>query len=965
MADNEISGNLGSLENGESSNGEVPINNWPFEQVTNLTAPAHVDTFTFAASWKIPYCLTNTKNARRIEVLRYQWVIFGELPNGGTYRYGLEEFTNWDPYHDAITSSTLDVTNCKMFTGEQLSSPSDFAFYPHTSRQLKIRSVQIRVRADNSKGAGYWAWAEIPIDPPNKPAITALEQDENTGQVSCEIIPDENGRTSLKALSDTVWRRTITDTRKTGSKRSSVSSGTFNAWTLSSKVLTTDIADRQQLVHPKYVCVEVEAYSRGIAGDSEKQTRRLYLGQPAKPAINTKKIVCPSYGKSGSVVVPVKLNATTTHPVTGVKLQYINNVTYTKASQLPNSGWSDCGVADDGKCTALAVEASDITSSERGKRTWIRIKTWNQTENILPSYSAPVQLTKLYKAAPTAVDDTCGIVSITPQANGTSVAVVIGYTENNTNTGTEVTWADRSNAWTSTEQPQSYSFTWKDGTKKSTKWGKTTTVIVCGLTEGVRYHFRARRYLEGDNGTTYTPWSARMSVVPSLAPSNVVMSAPSIVKSGSGCKLGWTYDGGKQTSWRILSGNKVVTSGNNNKDNASITAAQLKKYSTNQHTVSLLVEVTTKGGSAKSSPSIITLATPPKISIKIKNNKCVSQPLVVRVTSTIKTATLICVIRARGCGSGGPGLKPQIYKDVIWSGKASPKWKAQKKNGKVVNYLASVTMPEGLNFRDKARYTLSMNAVDPSTGLTSATVSSTFSIAWSRQATPPLVTITPSDTSTRKGIRTLACRITIENAPGSSTKDVYDIWRVTPDGEYLVYSGAVRNEVVLDKYAPYGREGTSLIYRVVTRTKDGDTEWSDFQYQLIAKELRIDFGNKYVELPYNLEVNDSWTKDFETRRKLDGTIDGYWNEGVERKGGLNSKIIKITDSDKAEKIRELAKYTGPCLVRLPDGCCYMANIDIEELSWKFTDVLMAVSINATEIDLTDTYKAKSEYIMIN
>lgn len=923
----------------------------PTDKVSNLTAPVHIEKYKYASSWKIPRCLVNQNSESRLEVLKYQWVL--TMFDSGSYlgtQYPLEEYTNWDPYNEAVTESTLDLYWIKFWNGYLYSSAGSYKFYPQGSTIIK--NIRLQVWAANAWGSGPYAYADTTIEPPKTPSISTLSQDTETGKVSGTITPDKDGFTSLhNPLTDTYWTRVVYDSR---TKKTNKKTGTFAT---ENKTLSYDVGNRQQLTYPNYVEFRISAQSRGIGGHSSTKNKSLYIGQPAKPAIITKKIVCPSYGKTGNVVVPINLNAKKTHPVTGVRLQYLNNVTYTKASQIPvTADWQDCGVSDNKTCKSLAVEVSEI-ASDIGKRTWIRIKTWNQTENLLPNYSAAVQLTKLYKAPPTARDDKCGIVSVTPGSDGSSVTVVIGYTENNTNTGTEVTWADKSNAWRSNEQPDSYTFSWNDSTKKSNKWKKTTTIIIRGLTEGTKYYFRARRYLESDEGTTYTPWSAKMSTTPALAPSNVVLSAPTIVKRGYGCQVGWTYDGGTQKSWRILSNGKVVISGSNKKDRASITASQLINYANSNGVVPLSVEVTTNGGSKASDVNNITLATPPSISISVPNNRCTKQPLVIHAISTLKTSTMTLVVRANGCGAGGPGLNPQIRNDVIWSGSVTPRWVVHGVNGSVVNYLAKIAIPTGLDLRDKARYVVTANAIDPATNLKSADATASFQVVWARKAPEPVVRLTPSDGLSDAGVRTISCKIKIENAPNSLTSDVYDIWRLTPDGEYKVYAGAVRGNIIWDKYAPYGRDSVALKYRVVCRTVDGDVEWDDFSYELYAKELRIDFGQEYVELPYNLSVSDSWTKDFETRQKMDGTIDGYWNDSTERKGSLSSDIIKITDVNTANKIRALAKYAGPCLVRLPDGCCYVANVNIDDFSWAFTDMLMAISISATEINPTETYNA--------
>ena len=56
-------------------------------------------------------------------------------------------------------------------------------------------------------------------------------------------------------------------------------------------------------------------------------------------------------------------------------------------------------------------------------------------------------------------------------------------------------------------------------------------------------------------------------------------------------------------------------------------------------------------------------------------------------------------------------------------------------------------------------------------------------------------------------------------------------------------------------------------------------------------------------------------------------------------------------------MRELARHGGPCFVRTPDGCAYMADVQVGGLSVSCSSAAVSVSIDATEVALTSEYQA--------
>ena len=101
---------------------------------------------------------------------------------------------------------------------------------------------------------------------------------------------------------------------------------------------------------------------------------------------------------------------------------------------------------------------------------------------------------------------------VTPSGDGSYATVVVGFTEDNPNTGTQLSWSTDRNAWYSTDQPETFDAPWKDASSQSASWGGTATIYLSGLRKGVTYYLKARRYLTAGGTTTYSAWSKLASV---------------------------------------------------------------------------------------------------------------------------------------------------------------------------------------------------------------------------------------------------------------------------------------------------------------------------------------------------------------------------------------------------------------------------------------------------------------------
>ena len=189
--------------------------------------------------------------------------------------------------------------------------------------------------------------------------------------------------------------------------------------------------------------------------------------------------------------------------------------------------------------------------------------------------------------------------------------------------------------------------------------------------------------------------------------------------------------------------------------------------------------------------------------------------------------------------------------------------------------------------------------------------------------------------------------------------DLYDIYRMDVENPSLIGRGFPLDHTVIDRYAPFG-DSMDLNYRVAIRTPDGDVDFDDIEYEAQSENMRFDWAEDYLELPYGNSMGDSYKKDAIIRHHMDGTADGYWNTGVERKSALRSDIIKIMQPEDVKKARTLARYAGPVFVRLPDGSAYEADVQVTDLSKK-NDAVVSAAFDANEIDITDEFTLPIPY----
>lgn len=934
------------------------------------------------ATWKTPSSWTNEKNGDRAEGLKFKWWFGGSGLNSVEY----------DKNTESLTSATINLNSLKIGNTTYTRN----SFYPITKR--KLTSVTFQVRPVNSKGKGSPAKTTRNFLPPRAPVISTPEYDANTGTVSATITTNE-GADHYERL-NTRYRITVLNTRI--SKKPYVYKDEVTSDT--SKTVAFDAADYQQLDPDNdYIMVKFEAWARGFAGDTAATPKTYYVSYPKQATIQGVDI--SGNTSADRCTVRIKTNHTADHPVDQVRLEYLANVTYSEASAIPgDANWTSTEIVDNASCTALTMPVGDLIP-DKGHYTWVRVKSYHAAENVLVRYSDYWHLEALEHPDVTAEDDLIAIVDNYPGTDGQSIVVQLGWDADGQDdaTGTELTWADAEDAWKSTKEPDSHEFSWEDTTDEGASipvtyegvtYRRSATITIKGLNEGEKYYIRARRYYEGDT-TSYSPYSNMVARITNEIPETVNASCQRYVPTGSSLQVNWTLAGnGLQREWQIIDSNgTVLAEGEGSLGTAQISAKKLASVAVDG-SVTFKVYASTGSKPIDSEEHTVTILDNPTLAVSVPAT-LTAQPFSFTATASTPSDLIVIVSSQGAVGQFPDGIKRQTSGDTIYSDVIAPVWE---------NGSATIEVPSGLDFWDGGHYTVEVTAVDRDTGLRSETQTASFEIAWAHQApsivpittysltadtevvedkayytydsetqtytdvTPEgdedpsdegwyevtvteYVTLAPINETDENGVHHQAVQITLTPPSGSASSDVYDIYRKVGNEAYLIGEGFPLTHVTTDEYAPFG--DTTLEYRVAVRTADGDISFSDIEYVLEGTAMRFDWANGSLELPYNLSIADSYSKDVDIRKHMDGSVDGYWNRSVERTGSLASDVIRLEQEDEINMARSLARYTGPVFVRTPDGSAYEADVQVSDMSTE--GVLTAIAIDATEVGLTTEF----------
>jgi len=819
-------------------------------------------------------------------------------------------------------------------------------YHPVTAGRY-LNSVRCQLRALNGTGKATTREATFKFEKPPKPQVSVEWDSVNDAIVWTASRPTLNSRQEMYDMELYITRQ---DYNWNASYKKEKRDHSSPYHTRDDEHTYTRNMAGEILTKGAWVRYKLKAKSRGVKGDSGLTISQYVFAYPAKAEISS--ITKTGWAASDVVRVAIKqLNTTklnNTHPVDTVKLQRLANTDITSATTASlSNNWAYVDNAeDDGNCRGL-YDSIQTGLPDVGKHTWYRIVTEHAD---FVNYSTPVMATCLDRTSSRFSNDKVWFGSISAGSKGTSIGMRLGW-NNDDSTTTQVSWSTNKEAWRSNKEPEYLDVEWQDGTSQISGYAHSAYVALYDLETGVPVYVRARRYYNEDDRPQYGPWcypeDTKYPITPEIQPTEVILSVPGTVERGSGIPCSWTFEGGEQTKWavyKVVNGKKsTLMSGNGTDGGCTIPASKFK----NMSSVSLVASVTCGGMWGTSDAEVVNVKEPPTLSVSV-DDEMTAQPLSISLVGDDSNASVAIWVSSHGVGPNNPtGDNDQPYGDIVWATSIDPAWEEGSVAG---TWEAAITAPEKLDLRENATYTVT--AVSTVGSLSSAEASDDFTVNWAHQA------IFPSESSLITVDEENLTATIVPIAPiGAAETDVCDVYRKTPDGAYLIAQDIAFGTEVYDPYAPYSNlPDASMSYLLCTRTVDGDIDWREVEYQMVASHLRIDWNGKFIELPLDVMHTTSFEKPFEAQRRLDGSIVGNWDAGAMRSEQVTLDLARSDMWEQASLLRELGQDCVPCFVRSHDGCAYEANVEVDSIELTYMNKAVPVSLRIQEIGLTDEFR---------
>ena len=514
-------------------------------------------------------------------------------------------------------------------------------------------------------------------------------------------------------------------------------------------------------------------------------------------------------------------------------------------------------------------------------------------------------------------------------------------------TSAELSWADHDDAWESTDEPSTYDIT----DKNIISW------IIAQLEAGKKWFFRVRLKYTDDEQELIGPWSDMYDYDLSTIPDKpVLILSRSVVDRDGTVTARWVYASSDGTSQSYADICAATISG------STITYGSILAHVSENQTVEisgdwitgqtyyLCLRLTSTAGQQSEWSDPVPLYIVPPISLNVTQNSLdegednllylTEMPLTVTVTGAgVTGTTIVSIIRAEDY---------HVYRpdDSEFDGFEGEHIATHTQTGQAQITITTDDLVGMLD--DGAKYILRCTVKDEY-GQT-ASVDYQFTVAWDHQAGRPSAEVWVDDLQRIAIIKPIA--------PANYEEgDVCDIYRLSSDKPELVVKGGTFGTKYVDPYPAFGGH---CGHRIVTRTANGDyiTEdnklaWfladADIGDILYETGMVIDVAGEQIDLPYNIELQNSWTKDFQRTTYLGGSVQGDWNPAVTRDLSANTVILRGRDLSEQLAVRRLAGYAGPAHIRTPDGSSMTCDIQVRE-NWTYQSKRMSYSLVIKVVD---------------
>lgn len=504
-------------------------------------------------------------------------------------------------------------------------------------------------------------------------------------------------------------------------------------------------------------------------------------------------------------------------------------------------------------------------------------------------------------------------------------------------TAAELSWADHEDAWESTAGPTTYIV----NNTHSAAWN------ISGLAVGKRWYVRVRLTSGSGDGKTYGAYSNIVSIDLSSAPTIPVLTlSEGVITEDGTVTAQWSFtstDGSQQAFAEVAEvteegGETVYTpiASTQSAMHLTISAAEVGWQSGETHALAVrVVSASGRQSDGWSDPAYVTIADPITINITQTSLQETTVTEDEQERTILALTEMPLTITVTGAGAGGT-TSVIIERADAYQVDRPDETMFRGYEGETIAYLTytgeeqvTIDLDDLVgSLDDEASYRIIATVQD---GLgQSASVTEEFEVHWEHQASMPAATVTISE-------REYIALIT-PTAENPAEGDTCDIYRLSVDRPELIYPDAEFGETYVDPYPATGEFGG---HRIVYKTANGDYITADNQLAWIdlgeADEDNldtdytiIDFGTGRILINRNLDIGNSWSKDFEETQYLGGSVQGDWNPAVSRKATVATVAVSILDQQTIQAMRRLAVYTGVCHVRTSDGSSYAANVEVSD-----------------------------------
>ena len=489
----------------------------------------------------------------------------------------------------------------------------------------------------------------------------------------------------------------------------------------------------------------------------------------------------------------------------------------------------------------------------------------------------------------------------------------------------EISWSTHADAWQSTDEPDTYTI---DNTNSSV-WN------ISGLEVGQTWYVRVRLVGGTEGNPTYGGYSDTVSIDLASEPITPVLTLSSgVITDGGTVTASWVYvstDTTLQAYAEVAEydgTDYTVIASTETAQNVTINASEVGWSTGEEHALAVRVVSASGRETGWSEPVSVMVAEPlvceitaTSLDTETEDNETVyyltEMPLTVTVTGAGTGGTTTVAIERL---SAYHVTRPDEVDLYGFEGETVALMSQMGEAQMTINLADLIGRLD-----DGAPYRLTATVSD---GLgQSSEASVDFWVAWDHQAIIPNGTVT-IDTDH------LAAMLVPVAPTGTVQGDACDIYRLSVDRPQLIYADAAFGQTYVDPYPTLGAYGG---YRFVFKSKEGDyinasneMAWKDIWTDIDHDANIIDFGTGRVELEYNVDVSNSWSKDFKETKYLGGSIQGDWNPAVSRTSSVGAVAIVAQDHETIEAVRRLAVYPGLCHIRTKEGSSYPADVQVSE-----------------------------------